>query len=149
MSWNRITGFPNYGINMSGEIYSFTTRKKLKPWEQRNGYLIVRLFKGGKSFSKYVHRLVGEVFLDNPDNLPEINHKDGNRQNNNVENLEWTSRSDNMLHKIYVSKKNWWLLSIKEREMRRNWGNIPKRSSSCKSYWCQLYWNIKGLKNWM
>lgn len=104
MSWKRIREFPNYAINMSGEVYSFVTHKKLKPYKQRNEYLIIRLFNDGKSFSKYIHRLVGETFLKNPRGLREINHKDGNRQNNSVENLEWVSRSGNMFHKIYVSK---------------------------------------------
>lgn len=101
MTWRRIKDFPNYAIDTSGRVYSFTTRKELKPWVQRNGYLLIRLFCNGKVFPRYVHRLVGETFLDNPNNLKEMNHKDANRENNCVDNLEWSSRSDNMKHKIY------------------------------------------------
>lgn len=101
-----IKDFPDYSINEKGEVYSERSQKKLKPWEQPNGYLIVRLSKNGRVFPRYIHRLVGETFLENPNFLSEINHKDANRKNNNVKNLEWVSRSENMKHKIYVTKKS-------------------------------------------
>lgn len=51
-------------------------------------------------YSRSVHRMVAETFISNPENKPEINHKDGNRLNNNVENLEWNTRQENMNHAV-------------------------------------------------
>lgn len=56
------------------------------------------LYKNGKEKLLRVHRLVAMAFLPNPNNLPQVNHKDGNKQNNSVDNLEWCEQSDNMKH---------------------------------------------------
>ena len=60
-----------------------------------NGYYRVTLSKDGKQFYKHIHRIVAETFIPNPDGLPCINHKDENKTNNNVDNLEWCSYSYN------------------------------------------------------
>ena len=69
--------------------------KLLKPVKTIDGYLGVCLCKDGKRKNFYVHRLVAEAFIPNPDNLPFINHKDENKTNNSVENLEWCTREYN------------------------------------------------------
>lgn len=63
--------------------------KILKKWEDKKGYLYVSLCKNGESKNYTVHRLVLTAFIENKDNLPCINHKDENKQNNKLENLEW------------------------------------------------------------
>lgn len=63
-------------------------------------YPQVSLWKNGEGVSKYVHRLVAEAHIPNPNNLPEVNHKDGNRQNSHFNNLEWVSSLENKLHAI-------------------------------------------------
>jgi hypothetical protein len=63
-----------------------------------NGYLIVKLRDNNKSKNYKVHRIVANVYLDNPSNLPQVNHKDGFKLNNHFVNLEWVSGSDNMKH---------------------------------------------------
>lgn len=68
--------------------------KVLKPWDNGRGYLILRVH--GKT--KAVHRLVAEKHLPNPKNLPEVNHKDGNKHHNHVDNLEWCTRGYNIKH---------------------------------------------------
>lgn len=68
----------------------------LKPGYRDGGYQMVVLFKDGVGKSASVHRLVAEAFIPNPDNLPEINHKDENPANNRVENLEWCTRQYNI-----------------------------------------------------
>lgn len=68
-------------------------------------YLQVELYKNNKSHHRYVHRLVAEAFIDNPENLPEVNHIDGNRQNNVVSNLEWVTRKGNVKHAITTGLK--------------------------------------------
>lgn len=64
------------------------------------GYLQCRIVVNGKTYRKYIHRMVAEAFLDNQNNLPDVNHIDGDKSNNNLSNLEWSSRSDNIKHAI-------------------------------------------------
>lgn len=64
------------------------------------GYLVVSLWQGNKGTSFYVHRLVGEAHIPNPNKLPEINHLDGNRQHNHHSNLEWVTRKGNAQHAV-------------------------------------------------
>lgn len=71
----------------------------LKPRNGKNGYLRVGIQIDGKWTEKLVHRLVAQTYIQNPDNLPQINHKDCNPQNNNVENLEWCDNSYNQKYK--------------------------------------------------
>lgn len=78
-----------------GKYTQFVKGLILKQYDNGNGYLHVVLSMNGKTVTKKVHRLVAQTFLPNPDNLPEVNHKDCNRANNNVENLEFCTRSYN------------------------------------------------------
>ncbi|QIW89817.1 HNH endonuclease [Bacillus phage Izhevsk] len=70
----------------------------MSPSDEKGGYKKVRLKDSSKVKNYRVHRLIALAFLPNPNNLPEVNHKDGNKNNNSVENLEWSSRSDNVQH---------------------------------------------------
>ena len=82
---------------IKGKGHSLQLKKGriLKPMKDNNGYLKVRLCNGEKSKTFNLHRLVAEAFIDNPDNLPYVNHKDENKTNNVVTNLEWCDRSYN------------------------------------------------------
>lgn len=88
--WKTIENHPNYMISNRGNVKSLNFNKTnserlLTPFVSRNGYKIVEIQK-----KKYlVHRLVCQAFVPNPNNLPQVNHKDENKQNNCVENLEW------------------------------------------------------------
>ena len=82
----------------SGEIYS-DKEKLLKP-SCSNGYAKVFISQEGKRKYPMVHRLVAEKFLPNPEKKPCVNHKDGNKLNNSVENLEWVTHSENTRHAI-------------------------------------------------
>lgn len=68
------------------------------PRLNKNGYLQLGLYKNSKRKQRYVHRIIAESFIDNPYSYPTINHKDGNKLNNNVENLEWVTYSENNKH---------------------------------------------------
>lgn len=70
--------------------------KPLKPWDNGRGYLIVKVKIDGKNTSKAVHRLVAEAWIPNPNNLPEVNHKDLNRYNCHKDNLEWMTHGQNI-----------------------------------------------------
>lgn len=93
----RIRGFEHYSITENGEVYSHYTRwgprkhpKLLAVRRDGKGYHQVVLYRGnGQAVNAKVHRLVALHFLENPNDLPEINHKDENKDNNSVGNLEW------------------------------------------------------------
>ena len=77
-----------YAITRDGNVWSYKSNKFLKHKLAR-GYHQVILCKEGKGKTYYIHRLVAKVFIPNPDNLPQVNHKDEDKSNNCVENLEW------------------------------------------------------------
>ena len=91
----QIKDYPNYWIDENGEIYNETTKKFLSGSIGENGFRYYRLSQKGIKKMLYAHRLVAEAFLDNSSNLPVVNHKDGNKLNNHVSNLEWTTYSEN------------------------------------------------------
>jgi hypothetical protein len=91
-----------YFIDDNGEVY-----RKLKPTESGNGYLVYGLQFNRKTKRSYAHRVIANAFIPNPDNLPEVNHINGIKTDNRVENLEWISRTDNMKHAYKLGlKKN-------------------------------------------
>lgn len=88
---------PIHAINELGVVIRIKTRKRIKPSLNKKGYPQICL-KNQKS--KTVHRIVAETFIPNPNNLPQVNHKDGNKTNNKSENLEWASASENIDHAV-------------------------------------------------
>ncbi len=81
----------NYEISPFGEVRNMKTKKMLTPDKHMKGYLRVNI--SGKW--KFIHRLVGELFVPNPDNKPQTHHIDGNKTNNNKENLQWVTDKEN------------------------------------------------------
>lgn len=69
-----------------------------KASRDRKGYPVVNLYRDGNGSTKSIHRLVAQAFVPNPDNKPDVNHKDGDKHNNSVDNLEWVTKSENMKH---------------------------------------------------
>lgn len=94
----QINNYLNYWIDEDGNVYNETTKKFLQGSIGEHGYKYYRLSNNGKKKMFYAHRLVAETFLENPENLPVVNHIDGNKLNNNYKNLEWVSYSDNTIH---------------------------------------------------
>lgn len=86
-----------YKVSNLGRVKSiFRYKKILKLHFDKDGYSYVRLYKNKKSFNKLVHRLVAEAFIPNPKNKPQVNHKDFNRSNNVLTNLEWCTGQENI-----------------------------------------------------
>lgn len=100
--WKDIEGYDgDYQVSNLGRVRSFKRGycNVLKGTVSNRGYKMVHLrsaIKGPKFLS--VHRLVGKHFIPNPENKPEINHKDGNKLNNKIVNLEWVTRTENFRH---------------------------------------------------
>lgn len=89
-----------YSVTLDGKIYSHLSNRFLKIYNHNHGYNMSTLSKDGKSIQKLVHRIVAEAYIPNPDNLPTVNHKDGNKKNNHVSNLEWMSYLENNIHAL-------------------------------------------------
>jgi len=103
--WVELNGFPSYEVNPDEGIRNKKTGKVLKG---RNwlGYPKVTLMKNRKKHEKKIHRLVGEQFIPNPNKLPIINHKDNDRSNFSLSNLEWVDNSGNQLHRWATERTN-------------------------------------------
>ena len=95
--WRDIKHYEGkYMISNYGRVKSLISNKYISVHINNYGYLFVKLYaKNGKRRQEYIHRLVAMTFLENPDNLPEVNHKDEDRQNNYVDNLEWCTHEYN------------------------------------------------------
>lgn len=108
MEARRIESNPEYFVSAEGEVYSTKRGKgsvgdsagwhRLAGGVNSRGYRQVQMQTDGKMKCSTVHRLVAEAFIPNPDCLPQINHIDGDKTNNSVENLEWCDNSHNQLH---------------------------------------------------
>jgi len=90
-------GYPNYCVTKRGEVFSLYSNKFLKP-VKGGGYLTLTLCEDGKKDTVLIHRLVALSFLENPENKPCVNHIDGNKINNSVDNLEWCTHKENTRH---------------------------------------------------
>ena len=139
--WQNIAGYEGlYQVSNLGRIKSLDryvhyrdTRKRLIKGEykkgtiNKKGYLKVTLYKDGKGNTREIQRIVAETFIDNPLNKEQVNHIDGNKQNNKADNLEWCTPRENSLHALYVLKKG--LVPVNQYDLK---GNFIKSYSSVK-----------------
>lgn len=115
--WKEIPGADNYKASNLGRIYSNKSRKVLKTIKCFNGYCNVAIRYNSSEFKKYwVHRLIAQAFIPNPENKPYVNHIDGDPTNNKLSNLEWSTPSENNFHtwKVSKTKENQALKVIKD-----------------------------------
>ncbi len=105
--WRTISENEKYEVSNLGRIINKKTKMIRKNYITRAGYERICLSKHSKVKFHLVHRLVAQAFIPNPKNFPQVNHKDKNRVNNRVENLEWVNQSMNMKHCVETGAKRY------------------------------------------
>lgn len=119
----------------------------------KDDYFRLDLRNKGFKKSLHIHRLVAQAFIPNPNNLPEVNHKDGDKQNNHKDNLEWCTHSDNLKHamvnrlikketsrfhgvffKFDKKRKKWWVSQIQHNKKRKEIGRFLTEIEAAKVY---------------
>lgn len=135
--WKPIKDFENYYINRNGEIKSTRAFKGtkviiLKGSLNNKGYKTITMIKNGKVYNKTIHRLLMETFIPNPHNYKCINHKDGNKLNNSLDNLEWCDYGHN--------EKEAYRLKLKEPRLKpRKIKQLDKHSGELIRIWNSSY----------
>ena len=155
--WRPVVGYEGlYEVSNTGRVRSvdryvvdslghrrFYKGKVLSIVKNKNGYLLINLYCNEKNKKCLVHRLVAEAFVSNPDNLPEVNHKDEDKTNNRVDNLEWCSRKYNVnfgtariRRKDTLIKNGYWTgLSREEYNKKRYQENKDKICDNMRIYY--------------
>lgn len=96
--WTNLKRNSMYAVNELGEVYSLRKNRTISPKVNHDGYLRVQLWSANQCEFVAIHRLIAETFLPNQDNKPFVNHIDGDKANNTVENLEWCTQKENIAH---------------------------------------------------
>ena len=157
--WKDVKNFENsYKISNDGQVYSIprngTKGGILKPTKQKNGYYFIHLRNKNKKINTGIHRLVAEAFIPNPENKPTVNHKDGNKGNNNVENLEWATYKEQLEHSLKlglrksqcnIQRKAVVILPNNDKIYFENINDLTKYFNKSRSY-ISHYINKKGNK---
>lgn len=104
--WRIIEGWERYEVSNMGSIRNAESKCILKARANNGGYMRVGLCDKGKQKWMFVHRLVAKAFIPNEDDKAQVNHIDGNKENNNVKNLEWVTSSENQQHRRSVLNKD-------------------------------------------
>lgn len=127
--WKPVPGLSGYDVSNFGRVRSWqgshrrrTTALMLKPANQSKGYVFVNLYNAGRAHHSLIHRLVALAFIPNPENLPEVNHLTGIKNDNRLENLEWSTQLGNRQHA-------WATGLVTTERMVERWKLRPRRST--------------------
>jgi hypothetical protein len=165
--WRNAVGYEGfYQVSNLGRVRSmdrwierstgryFKKGQLMTPQLTRNGYYVVRIWnENGKRTTEGIHRLVAKAFISNPDDKPEVNHKDLDKSNNVVDNLEWSTRSENMKHATKSGVVNLGNL-VKSKSIltdeeiisiRKRRADGERRGLVYKDYECKI--SLEGFKN--
>lgn len=116
--WRRCKEIDNYEVSNTGKIRNRRTGRIMRTSINSNGYEQVQLHKDGNMYTRRIHRLVADTFYDGDHSNLDVNHKDGDKLNNNIDNLEWCTRQENVIHGFRVGlnishkKKEYVLLKL-------------------------------------
>lgn len=121
-AWKDIKGYEGYyWINQLGQVKRIDANKLLSPGKS-NGYNLVYLWKNGEGRGVSIHRLLAETFIPNPENKAEVNHINGIRGDDRLDNLEWVTRDENMAHasrlELFPSGEQCHLSKLNELQVR-------------------------------
>lgn len=145
--WKTIEGFENYEVSNLGRIKSKYKNKILKPQNDKNNYHIINLYKNKNCKTFRLHRLVAIAFIPNLENKPQVNHINGIKDDNRVENLEWCNQSENIKHalntglKIPLNGENCKVSKATEEQVKEIL--IKKKNSNGAKYWGAKELSIK------
>ena len=129
-----------YEVSNTGVIRNKNTGKIMKPHKDKKGYLRISLSENNVSVTIKVHRAVAIAFIENPNNLPQVNHKDTNKENNAVWNLEWVTNNENMQHAIrngltnhveYAGRKKRAVMGISEVGDMVKFSSLAEAAETC------------------
>jgi hypothetical protein len=123
---------PQYGINRNGDVINLKTGHSQRQYISTNGYLSVSLGLARKV--RHIHRLLGECFLENPDNLRVVHHKDHNKLNNSLDNLEWASHSKNTKESYLNGRVRGWKITDEMRDRI-----VSAKGEIASSYWARKF----------
>ena len=145
--WRSVDEFPKYMVSSCGRVMNITTFRVLKPRITSRGYLYVSLYSNGVESFKTIHRLVAKAFILNLTDLPCVDHKDRNEQNNHLSNLRWCTRKENNQNKTkhknatsqykgvsFDKRSNKWRAQIKHNDQRINLGYYTDESEAGRAY---------------
>ena len=119
--WKMIKGYEGiYDISSMGRVRSFETGYIYKTFVNQRGYPVITLRKGKERTTKRIHRLVALAFIYNTEGKPQVNHLDGNKLNNNVENLEWCTAQENNQHAVKMGLNKKQKVGANSRKLNKN-----------------------------
>lgn len=145
--WKDIKGYEKYQISNFGRVRrkakivkvgiknvkkAFKEEQLLKPLKFTKGYLGIKLYNNSGAKNYKIHRLVAEAFIPNPDNLEQVNHIDGDKTNNKVNNLEWCSCQENMEHSYRIGLRD-------KTKLAENMRKLGKSKKGLESRWKKKY----------
>ena len=119
-----------YHVSTEGKVFSLKSFKYLTHQKTDDDYWFISINKDGRARKCYIHRLVALAYIPNPENKPEVNHKDGNKKNNSVENLEWVTAKENTAHAMKLGTK--WYYGPKGMENGRSVFTDDQIREACK-----------------
>ena len=102
----EIPNYENYIITDNGQVFNTKRNKLIKVQVDKDGYLYVQLWKNSEPKKFKMHRLIAMAFIPNPDNKPQVNHINGIKYDNSIENLEWVTQSENSIHAYKIGIKS-------------------------------------------